>query len=312
MGTCQRTAHRCFLLFAVAALLFSSSVFAAPAARVEFAIGNVSAVAADGRVRALVKGAAVEEGDTVNTNEGRVQLRFTDEGFVSLHTRTVFRIDQYRWSGVNDGSERSFFSLIEGGLRTITGKLAKYNRKAYRMTTTLATLGIRGTEYTMQLNGGLTGSVAEGEIEVCNAGGCLAVAAGQSYYVPDANTKPIFSNKQTHLAPVQPLGDATGAVGGLVTTTGGLLDTTASGLFNTLDSTTTGVIGLTQGAADSLPGGTALNQPVQDLTGAAGGVLGGTTSTLSGTSSGLLDNTGTLTDGITATDPSGKTIKLGF
>ena len=39
-------------------------------------------------------------GDTVNTNEGRVQLRFTDEGFDSLYTRSVFRIDQYRWSGV--------------------------------------------------------------------------------------------------------------------------------------------------------------------------------------------------------------------
>ncbi|HEV8261198.1 MAG TPA: FecR domain-containing protein, partial [Burkholderiales bacterium] len=205
MGICHRIAQRRFLLFAVAALLLSSSVFAAPAARVEFTLGNVSAVAADGRARALVKGSEVVEGDTVNTNEGRAQLRFTDEGFVSLHTRTVFRIDQYRWGGVNDGSERSFFRLIEGGLRTITGKLAKHNRKAYRMTTTFATLGIRGTEYTMQLNGGLSGSVAAGEIEVCNAGGCLAVPAGQSYYVPDSNTKPIFSNKQTYLPPTQPV-----------------------------------------------------------------------------------------------------------
>jgi FecR-like protein len=304
LGTCHRTAHRRFLLFAVAALLLSSSVFAAPAARVEFAVGNVSAVAADGRVRALVKGASVDEGDTVNTNEGRAQLRFTDEGFVSLHTRTVFRIDQYRWGGVNDGSERSFFSLAQGGLRTITGKLAKKNRKAYRMTTTLATLGIRGTEYTMQLNGDLSGSVAEGEIEVCNAGGCLAVPAGQSYYVQDANTKPILSNKQTYLLPPQPRGGTTpirgttSTVGGVVTTNGGLVDTTTTGLFNTLDSTTTGVIGLTQGTANSLLGGTTLNQPVQGITGAAGAALSGAASPTGGLPTGGLPTGGLPTGGL--------------
>ena len=301
MTTCLRTARRPFLLFTFAALLFSSSVLAAPAARVEFAVGNVSAVASDGRVRALVKGAAVEEGDTVNTNEGRAQLRFTDEGFVSLHTRTVFRIDQYRWSGIKDGSERSFFSLIEGGLRTITGKLAKYNRKAYRMSTTVATLGIRGTEYTMQLNGGLSGSVAEGEIEVCNAGGCLAVAAGQSYYVPDANTKPIFSNKQTYLPPPQPTGDAalvegvagaaSGTVGGLVGAADGLLDATTSAALTTLNATAAGLsntAGITSGLAAT---------PV--------GAAGGTVTTVTTTP-------GTLTSGIVGTSPQGLSIKLGF
>lgn len=333
MGTCHPTGHRRFLLLAVAALLFSSSVFAAPAARVEFTFGDVSAVAADGGVRVLVQGDTVEEGDTVRTNEGRVQLRFTDGGFVALHTRTVFRIDQYRWGGVNNGSERSFFSLIEGGLRTITGMLAKHNRKAYRMTTKLAVLGIRGTEYTMQLNGGLTGSVAEGEIEVCNAAGCLAVPSGQSYHVIDANTKPILSNKQTALPPPPPprkttvvggaiggesgsvsrvVGTTTGTVNGLVGTTGSLLnsttdgalttlDATANGLLSTTATTTSGVVGATQGT-DSLLGGTGLNQPVGGVTQAVDSAVSGTTSALGGTTSGLIDSTGALGVTGTATD----------
>jgi hypothetical protein len=288
LGTRHRSVHRRFWLFVVAALLFASSVFAAPVARVEFAVGNVSALGVDGRVRALVKGAALEEGDTVNTNEGRVQFRFTDDGFVSLYMRTVFRIDQYRWSGVYEGSERSFFSLIEGGVRTITGKLAKHNRNAYKMTTTLATVGIRGTKFTMQLNGGLSGSVAEGEIEVCNARGCIAVPAGQAYFVPDANTKPFLSNKQTYLPPVSPLGK-----------------TTLTG--DTASTAGTGVIGLTQ-----------------DLTGAAGAALSGTASTFSGTTSGLrappaggliqpvTGATGALTGWILGTNPLLGTIKLGY
>lgn len=300
MGTRHRSAHRRIRLFAVAAVLFASSAFSAPVARVEFVVGNVFALAVDGRVRALVKGAAVEEGDTVNTNEGRVQFRFTDDGFVSLHSRTVFRIDQYRWGGANEDSERSFFSLIEGGVRTITGKLAKHNRTAYKMTTTLATVGIRGTQYTMQLNGGLSGSVAEGEIDVCNAGGCIAVPAGQAYFVPDANTKPVLSNKQTYLPPAPPLGKAT-LIG----------DTTSTAA--------TGVIGFTQGVAGPLLGGTALSQPVQAATGAAGAALSGTASTLSGSTSGVRTPTGgliqtvtgaggTLTEGILGTNTPLRTI----
>ncbi len=306
MATRHRSAQRRFWLFALAAFLFASSVFAAPVARVEFVIGNVFALAVDGRVRALVKGAALEEGDTVNTNEGRVQFRFTDDGFVSLYTRTVFRIDQYRWGGVNEGSERSFFSLIEGGVRTITGRLAKHNRTGYKMTTPLATVGVRGTQYTMQLNGGLSGSVAEGEIEVCNAGGCIAVPAGQAYFVPDANTKPFLSNKQTYLPPVPPPGKTT-LIGDTSSTAGA------------------GVIELTQGVVTgTLLDATALSQPVQGFTGAAGAAVSGTASTLSGTTSGLrppptggliqpvTGGADTLTGGILGTNPLLGTIRLGY
>ncbi len=302
---------------AVAVILLPTSVFAAPAARVEFAVGGVTAEAADGRVRTLQKGATVEEGETVNTNEGRAQLRFADDGFVSLHSETVFRIEEYRWSGVTDGSERAIFRLVKGGLRTVTGMLSKINKKAYRMSTEVATIGIRGTEYTMQLNGDLSGSVAEGEIEVCNAGGCLAVAPGLSYYVPDTNTRPIFSNKQTLLAPTQPRSeramlrgkdsDAAHRLGGPgrkmddpANTRGNRQHATAKGLGNALDvkpgnafgvleKTENGLIGFTQGTADSLLGGTALDQSPQNLNGSAGGVLTGATWKLDSATGGVLD-----------------------
>ena len=58
--------------------------FSAPAAQVDFAVGNVTATGPGGQSRALGKGAQIEQGDTVNTNGGRVQLRFTDGAYVSL------------------------------------------------------------------------------------------------------------------------------------------------------------------------------------------------------------------------------------
>ncbi len=89
--------------------------YSAPAAQVDFAVGNVTAVASNGQSRALGKGAQIEQGDTVNTNAGRAQLRFTDGAYVSLQPQSQFRIDQYRFDGKQDGNEKGFFSLLKAG-----------------------------------------------------------------------------------------------------------------------------------------------------------------------------------------------------
>ena len=133
-----------------------------------------------------------------------VQLRFTDGAYMSLQPGSSFRIDQYSFSGVADGSERGFFSLLKGGLRTISGLVGRTNKKNYQIKTTIATIGIRGTEYTVSYDGTARGAVGEGEIAVCNLGGCLYVASGQSYYVADAQTKPVLSAVRTSLAPPPP------------------------------------------------------------------------------------------------------------
>ena len=173
-------------------------------ARVDFLVGDVIARDSSGNERPLAKGAEVRQGDTIDTRTGRVQLRFTDGAYMSLQPGSSFRIDQYSFSGVADGSERGFFSLLKGGLRTITGLVGRTNKKNYQIKTTIATIGIRGTEYTVSYDGTARGAVGEGEIAVCNLGGCLYVASGQSYYVADAQTKPVLSTVRTSLAPPPP------------------------------------------------------------------------------------------------------------
>jgi hypothetical protein len=189
----------------VACLATLSPAHAEPVARVEFAVGDVGAIDKAGQSRALGKGAQIEEGDTVATHSGRAQLRFTDGGYVSLQPQSEFRIDQYRFEGRQDGSEKAFLSLLKGGLRTITGLVGRTNKKNYQVSTTVATIGIRGTEYTIQYGNLLQGTVGEGEIEVCNAAGCLNVANGESYHVQNQNVKPVLTSKGTDLPPI-PLG----------------------------------------------------------------------------------------------------------
>lgn len=174
---------------------------AAPAARVDFATGDVAAVNKSGQSRPLAKGAQIEEGETINTNNGRAQLRFTDGAYVSLQPQSEFRIDHYRYEGKPDGSEKTFLSLLKGGLRTITGFVGRTNKKNYQVATTVATIGIRGTEYTIQYGNSIQGTVGEGEIEVCNGVGCINVTNGESYYVANQDTKPQLTNKGTDLPP---------------------------------------------------------------------------------------------------------------
>ena len=71
------------LLLALVSAAFAGEAGAA-AGRVEFAVGGASVVGTNGLARPLAKGAELDTGDTVRTTDGRVQLRMTDGGYISL------------------------------------------------------------------------------------------------------------------------------------------------------------------------------------------------------------------------------------
>jgi hypothetical protein len=185
------------------AVAFPLSVQAQDAARIEFTAGDVRAVAADGSSRALARGARVGSGDTIDTGSGRAQMRFTDGALVSLQPQTQFRIDQYAFAGKPE-EDRGFFNLIKGGLRTITGLVGKANRSNYKLTTSVATIGIRGTEFSVAYGNSINVTTGDGAIDVCNVRGCLTVEDGQSAYVADENTLPVIIEVKTDLPPPPP------------------------------------------------------------------------------------------------------------
>lgn len=192
------------ILWLALAAAFPLMAEAAPAARVDFAVGDARIQGPGGAVRPAVKGAEVNQGEVVDTGDGRVQLRFVDGAYISLQPQSQFRIDEFRYAGQPDGTEKGFFSLLKGGLRTITGLVGRANKSAYQVNTAVATIGIRGTEYAIQYGSGITGSVGEGEIAVCNAGGCLNVASGESFAVLSQDAQPRMTDKKTDLPPSQP------------------------------------------------------------------------------------------------------------
>ena len=208
MSTCYSTFRfKSHALVAILAITYSTLSSAAGAARVDFATGNVMAVNAAGAQRNVNKGAEISNGEAVVTGDGgRAQLRFTDGALVSLQPRSEFKIDNYQYSGKGAGEEKGFFSLIKGGMRTITGLIGRSNRNNYQITTSVATIGIRGTEYTAGLNqdgSELLVHTGEGVVEVCNGAGCVLLGSGESGSV-QGRQQPKRTDSRPQLPPAQP------------------------------------------------------------------------------------------------------------
>jgi len=129
--------------------LMTATVFAQSVGKAILVIGNV-VVIRGGVESPLNRNDALQSGDVIKTMPlSNAQIRMNDESLIALRPGTEFKIDEFRYDGKQDGSERGFFSLIKGGLRTVTGAVGKANRENYKVTTPSATIGIRGTHYTL-------------------------------------------------------------------------------------------------------------------------------------------------------------------
>lgn len=188
---------------AAIAACFPGIAYGAGAARVDFAIGNVTAVSPDGRSRPLTKGSEIQVGDTVDTQKGRAQLRFADGAYMSLQPETAFKIEEFHYAGKEDGKENIVMNLLKGGMRTITGLIGRTRKSSYKLRTEVATIGIRGTEYSVRYTNSIEFFCAGGAIEVQNEGSPTPVVfnAGQGGLVKDQQSPPQQTTERPFLAP---------------------------------------------------------------------------------------------------------------
>ena len=118
----------------------------AVAGRIEFVNGNAQIKKPSGSSAPVQKGSTVAEGDTISTaGASNVQIKFTDTSMVALEANSEFKISNYTYNGRADGSENLLFDFLRGTLRTVSGLIGKTNKKAYKLQTATATIGIRGT-----------------------------------------------------------------------------------------------------------------------------------------------------------------------
>ncbi|HWH48882.1 MAG TPA: FecR family protein [Burkholderiales bacterium] len=189
----------------VALLLGGPAAWAAPAGEVTHVSGALMSRKADGTSKILAPKSQVEAGDLLATAaDTYARVKFTDGGEVTLRPNTQLRVDSFSFDKNAAGKDSAVFSLLKGGLRTITGLVGKRKPNSYEMRTTVATIGIRGTNYGLLFcqedcqnltnndgqvpANGLHLDVADGIISVTNQGGVVLFSAGQFGYVQNITT----------------------------------------------------------------------------------------------------------------------------
>jgi hypothetical protein len=119
-----------------------------------------------GGSRSLGKGDPVFVGDTLLVGPNSyANIKFHDGGRVLLRPNTDFTVEAYKYTAPVPAAggaaapakgreavpqQQAFFRLLRGGFRAVSG-LIRGDQQTYRVTTPVATIGIRGTDYEAQI-----------------------------------------------------------------------------------------------------------------------------------------------------------------
>lgn len=183
----------------ILALLLVGRALAAPAGEVTHVSGALMVLRVDGSSKILAPQSQIEPGDLLATATNTfARVRFTDGSEVTLRPNTQLRIEAFLFDPNNGAKDSSVMNLLKGGLRAVTGVIARRNPNTYQMRTIVATIGVRGTHFgllycandcqTYRTNGGevpkdgLHLDVSQGLISVANTGGEKLLSAGQFGY----------------------------------------------------------------------------------------------------------------------------------
>ncbi len=115
--------------------------------------GLVNLQTAQGKNKFANVGTKLYVGDVINTQaKSTTVLEFIDTTQVALRPGTRFVVENYEYQPEEPVADKAEFKLVKGGLRTLTGLIGKRgNADAFAMKSETATIGIRGTDFSMRL-----------------------------------------------------------------------------------------------------------------------------------------------------------------
>lgn len=148
-------------------LIFMTSLFAN--------IGKVSAVVGDASIKRANKiikievGSLLEKKDIISTQKNaKVQLIFNDNTIITIGKNSALDIEDYLYDTNNPQNSRTNFNFFKGAFKSITGQIGKINKKKFKLRTSSASIGIRGTII-----------LGNQSVIACTHGGISVQAAGQ-------------------------------------------------------------------------------------------------------------------------------------
>jgi hypothetical protein len=171
-----------------------------PAGSVQILKGRATATSASGDIRNIRRGSPLYSDETISTaadSYSRLQLK--DESWIMLRPGTRFYLESVEFEEETQEG-KGFFSLLKGGFRAVTGLIKK--KLNYRYSTTVATIGIRGTDFMARIcNGdcvdiypepenGLYIEVVDASVVLVNETGETAYQAGQYIFIANSSAVP--------------------------------------------------------------------------------------------------------------------------
>ena len=138
-------------LILMAALGFAGVASAADIGLVKVANGSVEIQRGATKLPAKV-GTAVQTSDVVVTGaDGSAGITFTDNSLVSVGPNTVFAIEKYSFDSTTHSGQFEG-NLRQGRLAAVSGKMVKQSPESMKIRTPSAIMGVRGTEFVVQVD----------------------------------------------------------------------------------------------------------------------------------------------------------------
>lgn len=133
------------------ALASAGPAWAEDAGEIKTAKGTVHVERDGTRIPATV-GMPIRQSDAVVTGaDGAAGLTFSDNSLLSTGPNSVLVVDRYSFDSTTHAG-RFDASLKKGTLAVISGKMVKQSPEAMKVRTPAAIMGVRGTEFVVQVD----------------------------------------------------------------------------------------------------------------------------------------------------------------
>src|SRR5262245_3054364 len=153
--------------------------------------GVLSAKKPDGTIRVLAERSEVQTGDVLTSEKNTyANIRFSDGSQMTMKPASSVKVEKFAYQQDKPADDSFAVTLLQGGLRLVTGIVGSRSRAKFEVKTNTATIGIRGTTFNVDdcsagdvcpagVEPGIYVGVSNGSVTLSNAEGRMVLQAGQ-------------------------------------------------------------------------------------------------------------------------------------
>jgi len=138
-----------FLIFFISICYSLNGIAGTHSGKVVFTKGMVTSSIENQPIKILGRGDKLNTGDLISTGDNsKAIIKLIDGSQISLIANTEFKV---KLLSLKENQQKADLQLLKGGIRAITGLINKHKNDNFRLITPVASIGIRGTDFTTYL-----------------------------------------------------------------------------------------------------------------------------------------------------------------